>query len=209
MLIKDFLVVIAVFACFFCIGNHLNTLKTRKNALYCHHKVTSQIFFSLCTWINVVRVILTVSFDPTDNFRIMVLYFLLYGLLTYCSTRINSMVHKIFGYHHSENEEIEQVLQVTYLGVLLLFAGYYLYKRDANWIKLILLIEKQLKNRQLDKGNLLKNIKGNFGLFVISISYLFLIMRIVSNNPNFLRDYLIGIAAYLIFQKLCQTQRHT
>ena len=101
------------------------------------------------------------------------------------------MVHKIFGYHHSENEEIEQVLQVTYLGVLLLFAGYYLYKRDANWIKLILLIEKQLKNRQLDKGNLLKNIKGNFSLFVISISYLFLIMEIVLNNPDILRDYLI------------------
>ena len=84
MLIKDFLVVTVVFVCFLCIGKHLNTLKTRKNALYCHHKVKCQMFFSLCTWINVVRVILTVSFDQTDNFRIMVLYFLLYGLLTCC-----------------------------------------------------------------------------------------------------------------------------
>ena len=38
MLIKDFLVVTVVFVCFLCIGKHLNTLKTRKNALYCHHK---------------------------------------------------------------------------------------------------------------------------------------------------------------------------
>lgn len=111
------------------------------------------------------------------------------------------MVRKIFGYHHSENEEIEQVLEITYLGVLLLFAGYYLYKRDANWFKVISLIEKQLKSGHLDKGN--------FILFVISISYLFWSMMIVSNNPDFLRDYLIRTAAYLIFQKLCQMNRRT
>lgn len=87
-----------------------------------------------------VLFILPVSFDETENFRKVVLDRWLYGSLTYCSTRINSMVRKIFGYHHSENEEIEQVLEITYLGVLLLFAGYYLYKRDANWFKVISLI---------------------------------------------------------------------
>ena len=148
-----------------------------------------------------VLFILPVSFDETENYRKVVLDRWLYGSLTYCSTRINSMVRKIFGYHHSENEEIEQVLEITYLGVLLLFAGYYLYKRDANWFKVISLIEKQLKSGHLDKGN--------FILFVISISYLFWSMMIVSNNPDFLRDYLIRTAAYLIFQKLCQMNRRT